>query len=53
MNFVLIAVSVNYKKSSALRFTLIHTFPSVLKSRKCTCVQQLLECIRVICKTNE
>ena len=34
----------NYKKSSALRFTLIHTFSFVSKSHKCTCVQRLLEC---------
>ena len=32
----------NYKKSSALRFTLIHTFSCVSKSRKSTCVQWLL-----------
>ena len=43
----------NYKKSSAFLFILIHTFSCPSKSRKSTCVQWLLECIRVICKTNE
>ena len=31
----------NYKESSAVRFTLIHTFSCVLESCECTCVQRL------------
>ena len=36
-----------YKESSALRFTLIHTFSCVSKSRKSTCVQCLIECVHL------
>ena len=48
----------NYKKSSVLRFTDSHVFMFVClfvfsKSRESTCVQPVVGCIKIICKTNE
>ena len=56
-NFVLIAVFVKVvleiTRELSIAFYLIHAFSFVLESLKCTCVQRLVECIRVICKTKE
>ena len=53
-NFDLIAVFVKVVyEITALRFTDSHFFFFFSKSRKSTCVQPVVECIKVICKKNE